>query len=237
MVDPNVMGLPSARQPWSPMLTGWSPSPTRPLSLILCGLSSKPILITPLRPGTSQGIYSSRSYFFKVFTLYDRFDLWEEVSSSSYFTSASQHRALREGAVLATRIDQTSVVPSYTKEANNVLCFLQVNIILSLVLFLILTNYILSHIGIHLKDSWLPIPVVDVQERTQTPLWLQCTTLTLRLDAIRSPSNPVPIRLCQAWKFTLMHSAPASTLSTQVLPLMLLSPQVATLRMFTIMET
>ncbi|KAH9480597.1 Glucoamylase [Psilocybe cubensis] len=53
------------------------------------------------------------------------FDLWEEVSSSSYFTSASQHRALREGAALAARIGQTSVVSAYTKEADNVLCFLQ----------------------------------------------------------------------------------------------------------------
>ncbi|TFK52523.1 glucoamylase [Heliocybe sulcata] len=53
------------------------------------------------------------------------FDLWEEVSSSSFFTTAVQHRALREGAAFATTIGQTSSVSSYTTQANNLLCFLQ----------------------------------------------------------------------------------------------------------------
>ncbi|EIW58421.1 glucoamylase [Trametes versicolor FP-101664 SS1] len=53
------------------------------------------------------------------------FDLWEEVNSSSFFTTAVQHRALREGAAFATRIGQTSVVSGYTTQAANVLCFLQ----------------------------------------------------------------------------------------------------------------
>ncbi|KAI0826811.1 glucoamylase [Trametes gibbosa] len=53
------------------------------------------------------------------------FDLWEEVNSSSFFTTAVQHRALREGAAFATRIGQTSVVSGYTTQAANLLCFLQ----------------------------------------------------------------------------------------------------------------
>ncbi|KZT19533.1 carbohydrate-binding module family 20 protein [Neolentinus lepideus HHB14362 ss-1] len=53
------------------------------------------------------------------------YDLWEEVDSSSFFTTAVQHRALREGAMFATRIGQTSVVSSYTTQADNLLCFLQ----------------------------------------------------------------------------------------------------------------
>ncbi|KAI0784823.1 glucoamylase [Abortiporus biennis] len=53
------------------------------------------------------------------------FDLWEEVNSSSFFTTAVQHRALREGSALATRIGQTSVVSGYDTQANNLLCFLQ----------------------------------------------------------------------------------------------------------------
>ncbi|KAJ6611412.1 glycoside hydrolase family 15 protein [Mycena sp. CBHHK59/15] len=53
------------------------------------------------------------------------FDLWEEVSSSSFFTTAVQHRALREGAALATALGQTSVVSNYNTQAANVLCFLQ----------------------------------------------------------------------------------------------------------------
>ncbi|KAI0343607.1 glucoamylase [Trametopsis cervina] len=53
------------------------------------------------------------------------FDLWEEINSSSFFTTAVQHRALREGAALATKIGQTSVVSGYTTQASNLLCFLQ----------------------------------------------------------------------------------------------------------------
>jgi glucoamylase len=53
------------------------------------------------------------------------FDLWEEVSSSSFFTTAVQHRSLRQGVALANAIGQTSVVSDYTTQANNLLCFLQ----------------------------------------------------------------------------------------------------------------
>ncbi|KAF9477190.1 glucoamylase G2 [Pholiota conissans] len=53
------------------------------------------------------------------------FDLWEEISSSSFFTTAVQHRSLREGAAFATKLAQTSVVSGYTTQAANVLCFLQ----------------------------------------------------------------------------------------------------------------
>ncbi|KAF9460753.1 glycoside hydrolase family 15 protein [Collybia nuda] len=53
------------------------------------------------------------------------FDLWEEVNSSSFFTTAVQHRSLRQGAALATAIGQTSVASGYTTQAANLLCFLQ----------------------------------------------------------------------------------------------------------------
>ena len=53
------------------------------------------------------------------------FDLWEEVSSSSFFTAAVQHRSLREGATLATTLGQTSVVSNYDTQAANILCFMQ----------------------------------------------------------------------------------------------------------------
>ncbi|KAH9933181.1 Six-hairpin glycosidase-like protein [Epithele typhae] len=53
------------------------------------------------------------------------FDLREEVNSSSFFTTAVQHRALREGIALANKIGQTSVVSGYTTQASNALCFLQ----------------------------------------------------------------------------------------------------------------
>ncbi|KAH0831981.1 glycoside hydrolase family 15 protein [Lanmaoa asiatica] len=53
------------------------------------------------------------------------FDLWEELDSSSFFTSAVQHRALRQGAALATAVGQTSSASQYTTQADNILCFLQ----------------------------------------------------------------------------------------------------------------
>ncbi|KAI0057906.1 glucoamylase [Artomyces pyxidatus] len=52
------------------------------------------------------------------------FDLWEEIDSSSFFTTAVQHRSLREGSALATRIGQTSVTANYLTQADNLLCFL-----------------------------------------------------------------------------------------------------------------
>ncbi|KAL0956261.1 hypothetical protein HGRIS_002415 [Hohenbuehelia grisea] len=53
------------------------------------------------------------------------FDLWEEISSSSFFTTAVQHRSLREGAALATSLGQSAAAAEYTTQADNALCFLQ----------------------------------------------------------------------------------------------------------------
>ena len=53
-----------------------------------------------------------------------RYDLWEEINSSSFFTTAVQHRSLREGASLANRLGQSS--STYSTQADNILCFLQV---------------------------------------------------------------------------------------------------------------
>lgn len=62
-----------------------------------------------------------------VLTSIDRnntgFDLWEEVSGSSFFTIAAQHRALVEGSVLAKLLG-TSCEYCDT-QAPQVLCFLQ----------------------------------------------------------------------------------------------------------------
>ncbi|KAG6874887.1 hypothetical protein C0992_006081, partial [Termitomyces sp. T32_za158] len=54
------------------------------------------------------------------------YDLWEEVSSASFFTSAVQHRALRQGVTFAKKIGYTSAVNNWTTQADNILCFLQV---------------------------------------------------------------------------------------------------------------
>lgn len=51
------------------------------------------------------------------------FDLWEEINSSSFFTTASQYRALVEGSALAAQIGKTC--PNCDSQAPQVLCFLQ----------------------------------------------------------------------------------------------------------------
>ncbi|KAJ7784273.1 glucoamylase [Mycena metata] len=51
------------------------------------------------------------------------FDLWEEISSSSFWTTAVQHRSLRMGATLAAALGQNG--SAYTTQADNALCFLQ----------------------------------------------------------------------------------------------------------------
>jgi glucoamylase len=51
------------------------------------------------------------------------FDLWEEVSGSSFFTTAVQHRALVEGAAFAKRVGQKCA--NCESQAPNILCFLQ----------------------------------------------------------------------------------------------------------------
>ncbi|KAF5333009.1 hypothetical protein D9758_015178 [Tetrapyrgos nigripes] len=53
------------------------------------------------------------------------FDLWEEVSSRSFFTTAVQHRALREGSAFASAIGETADLQQYNEQADNALCFLQ----------------------------------------------------------------------------------------------------------------
>lgn len=47
------------------------------------------------------------------------------MSGSSFFTIASQHRSLREGATLATALGDSTRATAYTTQAANVLCFLQ----------------------------------------------------------------------------------------------------------------
>jgi len=70
------------------------------------------------------------TYIYIVINHLNRFDLWEEVNSRSFYTSMVQHRALRDGAALATKLGQTSTAAGYVTQADNILCFLQVREIL-----------------------------------------------------------------------------------------------------------
>ncbi|KAK4629324.1 Glucoamylase I [Fulvia fulva] len=51
------------------------------------------------------------------------FDLWEEVNSASFFTTAAQYRALIEGSALASQIGKSC--SACDSQAPQVLCFLQ----------------------------------------------------------------------------------------------------------------
>lgn len=51
------------------------------------------------------------------------FDLWEEIDSSSFFTTAVQHRSLVEGALFAKKLGHSC--PNCESQAPQVLCFLQ----------------------------------------------------------------------------------------------------------------
>ncbi|WPH04005.1 extracellular glucoamylase protein, protein [Acrodontium crateriforme] len=51
------------------------------------------------------------------------FDLWEEINSSSFWTTAAQYRALTEGIALASQIG--SSCPHCVSQAPQILCFLQ----------------------------------------------------------------------------------------------------------------
>ncbi|KAI6151403.1 glycoside hydrolase family 15 protein [Pisolithus thermaeus] len=53
------------------------------------------------------------------------YDLWEEVYALSFFTSAVQHRALREGSALATTLGHSDLAANYAFQADHLLCFLQ----------------------------------------------------------------------------------------------------------------
>jgi glucoamylase len=53
------------------------------------------------------------------------FDLWEEVRTASFFTTAVQHRALREGVAFAKALGKPSSTASWATQAENALCFLQ----------------------------------------------------------------------------------------------------------------
>ncbi|KAI6016242.1 glycoside hydrolase family 15 protein [Pisolithus marmoratus] len=53
------------------------------------------------------------------------YDLWEEVYALSFFTSAVQHRSLREGSALATTLGHSGLANDYASQADSLLCFLQ----------------------------------------------------------------------------------------------------------------
>lgn len=116
-----------------------------------------------------------------------RFDLWEEVSSSSFFTTAVQHRSLRQGVALANAIGQASVVSGYTTQADNLLCFLQVCTSLTYDAFdpdMIYIYAIISHTGI--PQGTLPlIPVVVGRVRMPTLYW-QVSILSMQRQVCSS---------------------------------------------------
>jgi glucoamylase len=50
-----------------------------------------------------------------------RFDLWEEINSTSFFTTAVQHRSLREGSSLASILERHVESDAYTAKRRGTL--------------------------------------------------------------------------------------------------------------------
>jgi len=126
---------------------------------------------------------------------YPSFDLWEEVNSSSFFTTAVQHRALREGAALAQKLGQTGVVSGYNDQAANLLCFQQVRSCRT-PRRLSLTNRPLRHTKTLQVVTSPPTLAVVAPGLIPTLSLRPSTFLTRPRDVMPQRSNPVPMSLC-----------------------------------------
>ena len=125
------------------------------------------------------------------------FDLWEEVNSSSFFTTAVQHRSLREGAALAEKLGQTDVISGYSTQADNILCFQQVHISY--------TTHQLSPVDRPFRPTKIPQAVT-----------LPPTLAAVALELIPTPFSPLSTSLTQPQDVTLRRSnhAPMSPYPT-----------------------
>lgn len=84
-----------------------------------------------------------------------RFDLWEEVHAFSFFTSAVQHRALREGSALANALGKSTLASNYASQGDRVLCFLQVrDLAQSYATCLSMTVFLELVLGIYSCQPW-----------------------------------------------------------------------------------
>lgn len=148
------------------------------------------------------------------------FDLWEEVESSSFFTTAVQHRALREGSTLASKLGQVSSISSgYTTQAANALCFLQVS--WHTKKQFTWTDVMTSRTGIRRVDMSLQIPAQAVgPEKIPIRSWQASIRLTRPLDATPLHCNHVPTVPYLIWKYTSIRSGPytASIVVLRVTP-------------------
>ena len=170
-----------------------------------------------------------------VITVYTcSFDLWEEIHSSSFFTTAVQHRALREGAALAAKIGHSPTVKPYITQADNILCFLQVDNILHFIWPQ--SHCIFSPIGTRQVATSRPTREAAGLGRTRIPSLHLSTHGTSAQDAMRAPFSRAQTRHCPISRFTLTHFAP-STPSTRALTPRPLSRSDVTQKTYTITET
>ncbi|KAL8296726.1 hypothetical protein RB597_006037 [Gaeumannomyces tritici] len=107
------------------------------------------------------------------------FDLWEEVHGSSFFTVASQHRALVEGSTLAKALGESCA--SCDRVAPQILCFLQSFWSPS-------GNYVVSNIHTDVKRTGLDANSLLVSIHNFDPA-AGCDGLTLQPCSSRSLAN------------------------------------------------
>ncbi len=111
------------------------------------------------------------------------------MNSKSFYTTTVQHRALREGAVLAKKLGESEAATKYVEQADNLLCFLQVCFVCMPRVHLSFINNTCSLTGIPRKVISRRTLVVEDQALTPIPLWLQFTLLMQLLDVMPLPSN------------------------------------------------
>jgi hypothetical protein len=136
------------------------------------------------------------------------------VFSSSFFTTAVQHRALREGSELAAQLGYIPTLNTYKTQAANVLCFLQVLEILS-IQFSAWSHSTVRPIGIRQENTSRPTREEVGPGRTQILSSRRSTPGTLKRDVMRLPSSRARTRHYRTLRFMLTPSAPF-TPSTRV---------------------
>lgn len=194
-VDLSATGRLSAQSPSLATLSGWLQTDTPKRRRRCCG----PSFATTSTISFSIGISPSPSntlHIWAVLTSRHRnetgFDLWEEVSGASFFTTISQYRALVEGSALAAELRTTC--GACDAVAPHILCFIQS--------YWSDEGYIISNSKSgptpdpnlswqrSAKDGTKPIQTPPAAERTVTASSAQYTLLTPAWAATRRPSSP-----------------------------------------------
>lgn len=122
------------------------------------------------------------------------FDLWEEVSGTSFFTTQSQYRSLVSGSALASSLGLSC--PSCDSQAPQILCFLNSPAFFDASKGFLLGNINIpnfSRSGIDANTLLGPLAVFDVNAKCDSPTLQPChskvlSTFKVFVDTFRDPA-------------------------------------------------